>query len=39
MIQISDSEVVLGLTLWSASFLIGIFLTFAIIEWLWGKGF
>lgn len=39
MIQISDSEVVLGLTLWAASFLIGILLTFGIIEWLWGKGF
>lgn len=39
MIQISDSEVVLGLTLWAASFLIGIFLIIVIIEWLWGKGF
>ncbi len=38
MIQISDSDVVLGLTLWTASFLIGIFLIFAVIEWLWGEG-
>ena len=39
VIQISDSEVVLGLTIWAASFLVGIFLIFAVIEWLWGKGF